>query len=85
MSMKERLREVPLTTVAVSFMAGFSAGSGLGAVVGTALGVAGGPGRRLMSAAWPELRKALSTTARESATDFVKDVASSVFNGSKRG
>lgn len=81
MSMRERLKEIPLTTVTVSFLAGFTAGSGLGTIVGTGLGLVGGTsGGRVMTAAWPELRKALSATAKESATDFAKDIAASVFS-----
>lgn len=86
MSMKDDLREIPLTTVTASFIAGLSAGSGLAGAVTTVLGFAGGTGgRRAVLAAWPLVKTILKTSAKDSAYEFAKGFAASAAQGFRGG
>lgn len=75
MNAREQLRNYPLTTVSVAFLAGFATSSGLASASVTALGVVtrNPTVRRVAVVAWPIVRANLSEHVKDSTKSFVRD------------
>lgn len=75
MNAREQLKNYPLTTVSVAFLAGFAASSGIAGASVTALGVVtrNPMVRRVAVVAWPIVRANLSDQMKDNAKSFVRD------------